>query len=141
MRVETAVHLINDDMAFMPGWSVWAEDHSARFADTIAVHFTITEAHRSERETMAADGSFPESIPGGARAAFPINVADVHDTADLYYRVILAAVEDFTHEAREFSRSILTGHAPLHPHRADGIAAWATRAGSDPARDYLFGLV
>lgn len=137
MFTETAVTLVNESLVFPPGWDVKAEDHTHRFQGTINVKVTLTEAKKSEREE-APEYNVP--IPGGARSSFPLYVGDVDDIEGLVFRVIEALEEAYVHEIREFVRVAPTYWAPFHPHRGDGIQLWAKYRGTDPKRDYLFGL-
>jgi len=137
MRVDTALTLVNEGLALPPHWEVWAEDHTNRFEDSICLHVNITNARSSDREFAP---QYKNEVNGGARAKFVVPVGDCTDAEDLVFRVILAIVEDFTHEVREFVRVANTSWAPFHPHKIDGIKRWSDKSGTDPYRDYLFGI-
>jgi hypothetical protein len=134
MDVPEAIALV-EGMAFHPDVTLSAVDLTDRYQDTIDVHMSL-RAKNSNRD-KAPD--YIDDVPGGARSAWAVYVSDITDPAPLVYRVVLAAVEAFTHEIREFARLAGTWQAPLHPHRRAGILAWASYAGTDPAADYVFG--
>lgn len=137
MRVDTALSLINNELAYPVGWEIFAEDHRKRFEESVCIHVNITDARKSEREEAP---EYKAIVPGGARAKFVVPVGDVESIEDLVFRVILAILEDFTHEVREFVRVKSTNWAPFHPHKIDGIKRWSAAHGTDPFRDYLFGI-
>lgn len=137
MRVDTALSLINDGLTLPVGWEIFAEDHRKRFEESVCLNVNITDARKSEREEAP---EYKALTNGGARAKFVVPVGDVEGIEDLVFRVILAIVEDFTHEVREFVRVKSTSWAPFHPHKIDGIKRWADAHGTDPFRDYLFGI-
>lgn len=137
MRVDTALALVNDGLALPPYWEVTAEDYTHRYEDTICLTVNITNARASERENQP---DYATEVDGGARAKFMVPVGDCEGVEDLVYRVIVAFVEDFTHEVREFVRLKHTGWAPFHPHQTDGIKRWSQAHGTDVLRDYKFGL-
>ena len=136
MQTSEAVDYLNS-LTWHPGWKVVAEDATDRFQSTIRVRFTLTDARRSEREFYPR---FYVRIPGGAKSAFLVPVGDVTSHAQLLHRVTMAAVENFTHEWREFAREAVTGHAPIHPHTIDGMTAWSEVNGTPVASDLTFGL-
>jgi hypothetical protein len=136
MMVPEATALVNA-MAFLPGWTVVAEDATRRYQDAIRITFTIAARNSDEEHAPR----YRATVPGGARSSFVITVADL-DVGGLVAAVVDAAVVAFEHEAREFSR-VQVGPAwwaPVHPHIPEGIARWASLHGTDPARDFTFGL-
>lgn len=130
MIVTSAVELVKA-LVFIPGWHISARDYSSRFEGCIAVDF-VYPAQRSERELAP---TYLEEVPNGARASFPIPVADLDDIG-LYRAVLDRIIEIQLHEAREFLRVAPTYWAPFHPHRADGMARYGS-----VSSDLTFGLV
>ena len=130
MRVESAVELVNH-LIYKPGWNITAKDHRNRFEGAIQVRIEYP-ARNSNRE-KAAKG-YPEEIPGGTYAEFPVIVEDCDDTG-LYRKIINKIIDIEAHEAREFLRVEPTCWAPFHPHRIDGMKRWG-----DVEGDLKFGI-
>lgn len=136
MLVASAVQLLSQ-LQYKPGWEFNVEDFSKRHeaAVRVEVHYP---AQQSERNQYPLYGT---TVTGGARAAFLLLVDDCDDDTDLYNLLlteVILPIEE--HEAREFLRIEPTGWAPFHPHRADGMRAWARRTQYTLNRDLYFGL-
>lgn len=137
MDVSDALDLLNGGIIWPPGVAVTAVDHRHRYEDAVLVRVTLVDA-RDSAERFAPD--YPETVPGGAYADFPILLGALDGPADLVGAVldILAGVR--SHEDREFTRLADTLDAPFHPHTRAGIAAWSERTGIDPRVDLTYGV-
>lgn len=133
MHVQEAIDIVNSHLVYKPGWVFVASDHTNRFQDSIVIHVTY-EALNSNRD-LARQG-YPELVPGGARASFPIMVGDMDREA--FHRCLLERIVDIeTHEAREFMRfRDQDFRSPFHPHRLHGIHHF----GHAETEDLLFGV-
>lgn len=140
MEINSAVELINS-LVYKPGWRITATDHSNRFEGTVTVRFDYParNSNRSEATGENADNPYPNEIPGGTYATFPLIVEDCDD-ACLYERILEMIVCIEEHEAREFLRVQPTGWAPFHPHRVDGMRRWAAYKGTSVTDDLKFGI-
>lgn len=138
MQVETAITLINESIYTVPGVEMKAEDYRHRFEDAICLSVNLTEARRSERELAP---HYPETVPGGARSKYVIQVGSIDDVAELVGRVLDSLLDTYSHELREFTRVRPTNWAPFHPHKEDGIKRWSARVKHSTERDLKFGIV
>lgn len=129
MLPDTAIELINT-VTYRPGWTLKAEDHTKRFADSVCVRVTYL-APETGRNNWP---EYTETIQ--ARASFAIQVHDCNDPVSLYRKVLDGLLSIEIHEARELFRVQPIGWAPFHPHTTDGMDVWG-----DPHGDLLFGLV
>jgi hypothetical protein len=115
---DTAEKIVKS-LVFMPGWNFTIE----RGADAwwIGVNFP---ARNSNRE-YAPDGYRMPLIYGGTRI-WPIEFAECCDETAFVDAVMMGVVNTWLHELCEFFRRSDSGYdAPYHPHRPEGVAAWA----------------
>lgn len=138
METTTAIKLIHS-LRYFPGWTFEASDHVARFEGAITVRVTYPTRNANRDQV---DNCYPQEI--SPYAVFPLVVRDLDDKS--LYRCIADMIgEIWSHETREALRTV-TGWAPFHPHRVDGMHSWnATDDVSDRARrevvtDLMFGL-
>lgn len=129
MEVSSALALANQ-LVFLPGWIISAEDHTNRFEGSIKVCFKYPTV---QTERADAPDNYPHPIE--ARASFALPVLDCDDTS-IYRRILDATVQIACHEHREALRVLPTYWAPFHPHRLDGMNRWG-----DVQGDMQFGLV
>ncbi len=130
MLVESAVAIINNGIVFFPGWTVHAEDFTARHEGAVALHIEGTSWETNRPEAMAG---FPEI--NHPRVVRIIQVADLNDDISLHRVVLQQFIDFFIHEAREAYRVQPTGWAPFHPHQIDGMKRWGR-----PEDDLTYGF-
>jgi hypothetical protein len=129
MLTETAVKLINDTVAFLPGWTVKAKDFTSRHEGCICLY--VSYPGRESNRPEAMDGYPVQNEP---RATFLLQVAELDDIG-LHKAVLDRLIEFITHEFREFYRVKPSYWSPFHPHSIDGMRRWG-----DADRDLQFGF-
>lgn len=122
MEVSEALRIINGTdtqagVTYMPGWNIWAEDHTHRFEKCILVHITLRAPDSSEPPDYPHVVDFPTE--------HQIMVGNIADEAELCYALLKVFLFIHEHEAREFLRVGNNHAAPFHPHRMDGILNYA----------------
>lgn len=129
MECSSALRLI-EQVIFMPGWRLEAEDHTKRFEDAIllTIHYPARSTARAD-----AEAGYPEEIVTYAR--FVVLAGDCDSDEDLWRVLMEKILLVLEHEAREYFRIKPTSWAPFHPHRRDGMRRWG-----NPATDLGFGL-
>lgn len=130
MQVETAVTLINDGLAFVPGWDFTAVGYTERHESAVKV--TLTYNTRDYRRQYAPH----YEVPIRPYACYVLNAAEVSDNAELARALIDMAAKTFVHEAREALRFGPTWWGPFNPHMSSGQLRWG-----DPDGDVTFGVV
>lgn len=121
MEITSAIALVNN-LIYKPGWQFIATDHSDRFEGSIKVRIDYPARNSNRDQAMTG---YPEEI--ATYASFPVIVRDLDDSG-LYREIMDAIICIESHEAREFLRVSLTGWAPFHPHRIDGMKRWNSTA-------------
>lgn len=140
MKPEHACECVNS-LATSPMIGYEAEPHTHRYEDAIKVRVTVLGGTDSNAD-QAPTYSTPIN-PCGPRADFVVYVGDCATPADLVAKVLEITFDVIEHELREFTRyEAEDGRwiAPYHPHKREGIEAWAERTGGDPRRDYTYGV-
>lgn len=138
MDAQTAADLINENLAYKPGWSFTARDHSGRFLGTVEIRVDYV-APNSAREH--AEAGYPQLLT--PNASFTVPVFDLDSPEALWLRVfdeVIVPIE--LHEAREFYRLRAEDYrAPFHPHIPEGAVAYlASHPGHTLDADVRFGI-
>lgn len=140
MRASEAIALLGDDSwCTVPGWKAEVTDYTHRFSDSVVVRFVIADAPDSGGMNAP---EYASPSDAGGQASHIIHVGDITTGDELIGRVLDAMIDQFAHEAREYTRLNKGGEwvAPYHPHQDATIMAWSERTGRDPVADYKYGL-
>lgn len=132
MEIETALTIINEQVIYVPGWTLQAEAFTNRFEAAVKVEVEYP-AYATERQEVQANGAYTRPIVTGGK--FPLYLtcdSEVTLIRQLLDQIILPI---HTHEARESLRLKPTMWAPFHPHRTGGMERWG-----NPQADLMFGL-
>lgn len=123
MDVQQAIDLVNT-VLYKPQWQFVAEDHTNRFEGAINVTISYPAFDSGSNSVPDAWRSgYDARVLPLARASFPVIVGDT-DRDGVLRRLLTAILDIEEHEAREFLRIPMTGEAPFHPHRIDGMTRW-----------------
>lgn len=143
METHEAIDIINNNLAYKPGWNIeaYVPFYEPKHGN-IRVLFRFP-AYNSARELFIhdeAEGPF-ENIVG-----FPLGVSELETADDLVYKILEQIMRIENHEAREFLRlkndSEYKYRAPFHPHRDRTMVNYAERTdnpGRTMVQDILYG--